>query len=73
MTIEEFDKTKFDAGMSFMIKGRMHDIASVNFDQKLIGVENYSDPEEIDWYRCENIELYKKKSLFELMNSQPKD
>jgi len=62
MTIEEFDNTKFGARMIATIGDRRYDIASVNFDQRLIGVVSYGDPDEIDWYRCENCEVSVKRS-----------
>lgn len=73
MTIEEFDIMKFRAGMNFFYHGKVRKIASVNFEEKLIGViEDEYDPNEISWARCENVTVAKSDSLFELLQSNPK-
>lgn len=75
MTIEEFNKTKFYAGMRFLCKpmngeweATTETIISVNFDQKLIATipdnlseEDSDDPSLWNWWRCENCEIIKTK------------
>jgi len=60
MTIEEFNNTGFSGKMQFTYKGRARDLASVNFEEALIGlVEDClgSDEGDIEWVRCDNAEL----------------
>ncbi len=64
MTIQEFDNTAFHAGMEVIIHSRrlgtiQREIATVDFDQALIGVrrEYDDDDEQFDWYRCENCDI----------------
>ncbi len=57
MTRQEFNKSKWGAGMKAAINGSVRDIVSVDFEQKLIGLEIEGDDENIDWVRCENVEL----------------
>jgi hypothetical protein len=61
MTIEEFDKMKWKAGMQVryhcLSKSRTRDVASVNFLEKLIGLASIDEVDEIDWVRCENVTL----------------
>lgn len=60
MTIEEFNKNGFIAGDFAKYKdGNYYDIASVDFDEKLIGLLmriSGGEPDEITWVRCENCE-----------------
>ncbi len=64
MTIQEFDNTAFRAGMEVVIHSRLlgtiqREIATVDFDQALIGVrrEYDDDDEQFVWYRCENCDI----------------
>jgi hypothetical protein len=63
MSIEDFDKTRWGAGMKVTYHGKERDIASVDFQEKLIGLvedNEIGDPDEessLDWVRCENCEL----------------
>lgn len=64
MTIEEFNNTAFHAGMEVVIHSRLlgtiqRMVATVDFDQALIGVciESDDDDEQLVWYRCENCEI----------------
>lgn len=66
MTISEFNKTKFYAGMRFLCKpmdeeveATVETIISVNFDQKLIATipDNAGDDNSWNWWRCENCVL----------------
>lgn len=69
MTIEEFSKTSFGAGMTATIKGVKHNIISIDFDQFLIGIDEFKDGETISWYRCENAEVHAKDlSIVELID-----
>jgi hypothetical protein len=62
MTIEEFDKQPWSAGLTVIYKGRKMNVGSVCFEEKLIGI--YKDGENecpdtnriiYDWVRCENV------------------
>lgn len=60
MTIEEFNNTKFSIHDWAIYKGAKYKIASVDFEEQLIGLLMNNDPEnpkEISWVRCENAEL----------------
>lgn len=55
MTIEEFDKTGFTGQMKIEYKGEIHELASVDFEEKLVA---YSlNDEDLNWVRCENTKL----------------
>jgi len=57
MTIEEFDATYWGPRMSARYKGATHEIASCDFEEKLVGLLGVvtSEPEIVSWVRCENI------------------
>jgi hypothetical protein len=55
MSIEEFNKTGFGAGMKAKYRNSIHHIVSVNFMEALVELECEQD--ESMWARCENIEL----------------
>lgn len=67
MTIEEFDSIGWGANMSVEYNGKEREVASVNFEEKLIGLlplEELEEPDEddymplpFDWVRCENCTL----------------
>lgn len=65
MTIEQFNNTGWSAGMTVEYRGRERNVASVNFQEKLIGLESLEEPDEddpdedlpFDWVRCENCRL----------------
>lgn len=60
MTIEEFNKTRFSGNMKVKYKERERDLFSVNFAESLIGlIEDClgSDDGDVEWVRCENVEL----------------
>lgn len=63
MTLEEFDKTYFCAGMSAMYKGELVAISSVNFEEKLLEVVDLAnaqpEPDDFYWVRCESVEMAK--------------
>lgn len=57
MSIKQFDKTAFAKGMRAKTKdGYVYEIASIDLEERLIGVKTVAD---ISWVRCENIELIK--------------
>ncbi len=63
MTIEEFKNTRWRIGMEVILHSKQYGsfqrpLASVNFDQALIGIEpDYDDDDQLDWFRCENCGL----------------
>tara|TARA_R100000951_G_scaffold98181_1_gene88053 strand:- start:712 stop:900 length:189 start_codon:yes stop_codon:yes gene_type:complete len=62
MKIEEFNKTSFGSGMRCIFKMETRVISSLNFDQALIGLKENCDgcdEGDVEWVRCENIELTK--------------
>lgn len=62
MNIEEFNKTSFTGNMQCKYKGAVRDIFSVNFNEALIGLVEIClgcDDGDIEWVRCENIEIIK--------------
>lgn len=71
MTIQEFNQTEFTANMNAIYKNAEYQIASVDFEEKLIGlflkIEG-GDPEEISWVRCENVELVVLDGTTSLLN-----
>ena len=54
MKLEEFEKQAWKSGMRAKYHGGEFDIATVNFEESLIGL---LDKEEVNWVRCENVEL----------------
>ncbi len=62
MTIEEFNDTEWHAGMEVIVHSGQYGsiqrpIASVKFDQALIGIETDDDDDQLDWFRCENCDI----------------
>jgi hypothetical protein len=60
MTIDEFNKMRFGAGMKIFYKGKEYDIRSVDFEEALIGIDEKilgGDEGDISWKRCENCQL----------------
>lgn len=62
MTIEEFDKTKFNSLMHIKHDGIINGICSVDFKEKLIAFKVDND-EDLHWARCENCELINLEKL----------
>lgn len=63
MEIKEFNETSFSSGMRCIFKMKTRVILNVNFDQALIGLKedcDGCDEDDIEWVRCENIELINK-------------
>lgn len=62
MTQKEFDEIKWTGGMKAKYKDKYHDIGSVCFKEKLIGITGYcagGDENDLHWARCENVEKVK--------------
>jgi hypothetical protein len=63
MTIKEFDNTGFTGRMKCMFQDEEYGIATVDFEEKLIGIyemiEGAESEDDISWKRCENITLIK--------------
>ena len=63
MTIGEFNKAGFGAGMKAIYGGEKYDIISCNFPEALFGlILSDDDPNDLEcwqWVRCENIILVK--------------
>ena len=57
MTIEQFDTIDFTAGIRVLFEGNVYDLAGINFPERLIGIQEIEDEDEIEWKRCENVEL----------------
>jgi len=57
MDIETFEKTRWKAHMKALYRNKKHIIASVDFAENLVGLEINEMPDDINWVRCENIEL----------------
>ena len=54
MKKSKFDKTRFWAGMQVKYHDSIYYILSVNFEERLIGINWHG---EIFWIRCENCEI----------------
>jgi len=56
MTINEFDSTSFNCNSRIIYNGdgEEYGVAMVDFEEKLIGIEDPLDEEQIKWVRCEN-------------------
>lgn len=58
MTIEEFNDQRWGSKMQCIYNANVRKIASVDFEEKLIGLEpmpnSGADEDDIDWVRCEN-------------------
>lgn len=67
MTITTFDETRWGAGMTVEYDGKERKVVSVDFREKLIGLQSLEEPEinddgepedlPFDWVRCENCRL----------------
>lgn len=58
MTIEEFDKMGFSNKTIIEYKGVNYYVESVDFVEKLIGIDFFKDEEYgLNWVRCENTNL----------------
>jgi len=63
MKFEQFDKTGFTGNMKCIFQGKEYGIATVDFEERLIGIyemiSGAESEEDISWKRCENITLIK--------------
>lgn len=61
MTLQEFNQTRWGAGMWALYRGQRLRIAQVDFEEALIGMvdERYDSDEDplLQWARCENVTL----------------
>lgn len=60
MTLEEFKNQRWSSGMVAIYQGEEYDIAQVDFEECLIGLD-LKICEESSWVRCENIKLKPRK------------
>jgi hypothetical protein len=61
MTKDEFDKIEFHSQIMCIYKGKLFKIIAVDFDEYLIGIDEY-DQDIISFKRCENISLLNGKT-----------
>lgn len=59
MTIEEFDNTDWIGGAQVFFEGKTYDVISVDFQERLVGIDEDLGDDEISWKRCENVTLCK--------------
>lgn len=62
MTLQEFDNQKWVKGMKARYEDQEYWLRSVNFKERLIGLQyEFLDPETdndgVQWVRCESVEL----------------
>ena len=61
MTLDQFDKTGFRGQMKCLYDDKEYGIATVDFEERLIGIyemiEGAEIEDEISWKRCENITI----------------
>src|SRR5690606_25141627 len=60
MTITTFDATAFNGKETVIYDGKEYPLISVDFKEKLIGINEFPDDEDdehISWKRCENCEI----------------
>lgn len=60
MTITQFDATAFNGTETVIYDGHAYPLVSVDFKEKLIGINEFPDDDEdetITWKRCENCEI----------------
>ncbi len=61
MTIDQFTNHGWTPGQSCDYGGVIYKIASVDFSENLVGLQNPLSDEGITWVRCENIILQNSK------------
>ncbi len=57
MEQEDFDKTQFKAGMRVNYKGAEYPVVGVNFEERLLGLGDDFENDDLTWVRCENAEF----------------
>jgi len=58
MTIEQFNNHEFSRTDIAIYKGKEYSIISVDFEDKLIGINEFKDG-LASWKRCENVDVFK--------------
>jgi len=62
MNVEAFDSVKWTGQMRVEYKNKIYDVASVDFEERLIGISGYcdgGDESDVQWIRCENAVINK--------------
>ena len=58
MTIGEFDATGWHCGMKAEYRGKVYDIGSTDFEERLVGLCGVvQGSDDLTWVRCENISI----------------
>lgn len=57
MTITQFDNEVFKFTSRCIYDGKDEDILSVDFKEKLIGIQDPFSKKKIKWVRCENCKM----------------
>jgi hypothetical protein len=57
MTIDQFDAQGWTSGMFCTYHKKRRLIVMLDFEEKLVGLQNQDDATIVDWVRCENMEL----------------
>jgi len=59
MTQDEFLKMGWGASSKCKVidSGEILDVVSVNFGERLIGLDRYDDIDDLAWFRCESVEV----------------
>lgn len=52
-----FDKFKWTAKLVAVYEGNEYDVVSVDFKERLVGISDTDDREDLFWVRCENMEI----------------
>ena len=71
MTIQEFNETRFGKGDKAIYKDENYAIATLDFEEKLIGLHGVClgvDDDDVTWVRCENIEFIQFNEFQELLD-----
>lgn len=57
MKLEEFDKFQWTSKLTAIYDAREYDIVSVDFKERLVGISDTDDRDDLFWVRCENMEI----------------
>lgn len=57
MTLEEFNNTGYGGGDKVAYHGNTYPVHRVDFTEALFAIDNYNDPENLSWVRCENVKF----------------
>ena len=69
MTIQEFNETSFGKGDKAIYKNETYPIATVDFQESLIGLHGVclgAEEDDITWVRCENVKFVQFDEFQEL-------